>query len=47
MPPYLADPGTRWAYYNAPYRLLHDVLEAAGGQSISNLPIRGYSTQSA
>ncbi|MBK8965875.1 MAG: serine hydrolase [Saprospiraceae bacterium] len=32
---YLADPGTRWAYYNAPYRLLHDVLEAASGQSIN------------
>ena len=26
---YLAEPGTRWAYYNAPYRLLLDVLAQA------------------
>jgi CubicO group peptidase (beta-lactamase class C family) len=29
-----AQPGTRWAYHNAPYRLLHDVIEAASGQTI-------------
>jgi CubicO group peptidase (beta-lactamase class C family) len=30
---YLADPGTRWYYYNAPYRLTQDVLEAASGMN--------------
>ncbi|WP_116105930.1 serine hydrolase domain-containing protein [Lewinella sp. IMCC34191] len=29
----LAEPGTRWAYYNAPCTLLHDVLEAATGHT--------------
>jgi CubicO group peptidase (beta-lactamase class C family) len=28
---YLAAPGTRWAYYNAPYLLLHNVLANASG----------------
>lgn len=32
---YLADAGTRWSYYNAPYRLLQDVLDSASGQSIN------------
>lgn len=32
---YLADAGTRWAYHNAPYHLLHDVLAAASGQTIN------------
>ena len=32
---YLTDPGTRWAYYNAPYRLLQDVLEKATGMDKS------------
>ncbi len=32
---YLADPGMRWAYHNAPYTLLHDVLEQASGQSMN------------
>lgn len=27
----LFEPGTRWAYHNAPYRLLQDVLEKASG----------------
>lgn len=31
---YLADAGTRWAYHNAPYLLLHDVIEQATGQTI-------------
>lgn len=30
---YLADPGTRWAYHNAPYRLVQDVVAAAAGQT--------------
>lgn len=30
---YKADAGTRWAYHNAPYLLLQNVLEAASGQS--------------
>ncbi len=31
---YKADAGTRWAYHNAPYTLLHKVLEKASGQTI-------------
>lgn len=31
---YLVDAGTRWAYHTGPYRLLHDVLEAASNLSI-------------
>lgn len=30
---YKADAGDRWAYHNAPYTLLHDVLESATGIS--------------
>ncbi|MGE5682868.1 MAG: serine hydrolase, partial [Bacillota bacterium] len=32
---YLADAGTRWAYHNAPYNLLEQVIEKASGQSIN------------
>jgi CubicO group peptidase (beta-lactamase class C family) len=32
---YLADAGTRWAYHNAPYRLLHDVIENASGTTLN------------
>lgn len=32
---YLAAPGTRWAYHNAPYHLLHDVVEKASGLTIN------------
>ena len=32
---YLSDPGTRWAYHNAPYTLLRSVLENATGQGIN------------
>lgn len=32
---YLAPPYTRWAYYNAPYRLLQDVVANASGQTIN------------
>lgn len=28
---YIADAGTRWAYHNAPYTLLHEVINAATG----------------
>jgi len=31
----LADPGTRWAYHNAPYTLLEDVISEATGQSLN------------
>jgi len=31
----LADPGTRWAYHNAPYTLLEQVLEVSTGQGIN------------
>jgi len=30
---YLADPGTRWAYHNAPYTLLDSVLESTTGMT--------------
>lgn len=30
---YKADAGTRWAYHNAPYRLMQDVLSKASGQT--------------
>lgn len=32
---YKADPGERWAYHNAPYTLLDDVVESASGQSLN------------
>lgn len=32
---YLADAGTRWSYHNAPYTLLHDVIEQASGQTMN------------
>lgn len=37
---YLADPATRWAYHNAPYRLVQDVLEHA-----SNLTKNQYTNR--
>ncbi len=30
---YLADPGTRWSYHNAPYTLLDGVIQGATGQT--------------
>lgn len=33
---YLADPGNRWAYHNAPYTLLGDVIAAASGNTLNN-----------
>ncbi|MEZ4982332.1 MAG: serine hydrolase [Saprospiraceae bacterium] len=32
---YLVTPGTRWDYFNAPYRLTQDVLAAASGQNFN------------
>ena len=32
---YFSDPGTRWAYHNAPYTLLRPVIENATGQGIN------------
>lgn len=32
---YKADPGTRWAYHNAPYTLLDGVVENATGQTLN------------
>lgn len=32
---YKADAGTRWAYHNAPYRLIHDVIAEASGLTIN------------
>jgi CubicO group peptidase (beta-lactamase class C family) len=29
---YKADAGTRWAYHNAPYHLVHDVMQTASGK---------------
>jgi CubicO group peptidase (beta-lactamase class C family) len=37
---YKADAGTRWAYYNASYRLVQDVIEKASSKTISQ-----YTTQ--
>jgi CubicO group peptidase (beta-lactamase class C family) len=37
---YLADPGTRWAYHNAPYTLLDGVL-----QTVSGLTLNQFYTQ--
>lgn len=31
-----AEPGTRWAYHNAPYTILDKVIEAATGQTFDN-----------
>lgn len=33
---YLADAGTRWAYHNAPYTLLDDVISNATGSTLNN-----------
>ena len=33
---YLAPPGTRWAYHNAPYTKLDGVLQAATGQNLNS-----------
>ncbi|MBL0126523.1 MAG: serine hydrolase [Flavobacteriales bacterium] len=33
---YLADPGTRWAYHNAPYTMLDGVISTATGQTLNS-----------
>ena len=33
---FLAEPGTRWSYHNAPYTLLDGVIEDATGQSLNS-----------
>ena len=33
---YLADAGTRWAYHNGPYNLLHNIISTATGQTVNN-----------
>jgi CubicO group peptidase (beta-lactamase class C family) len=33
---YKAEPGTRWAYHNAPYTLLDEVINSATGQTLVN-----------
>jgi CubicO group peptidase (beta-lactamase class C family) len=33
---YTADAGTRWAYHNAPYHLMQDVIAAASGMTYQN-----------
>ncbi len=37
---YLAEPGTRWSYHNAPYTLLDQVIESATGTTLNQ-----YTTQ--
>ncbi len=36
---YLAPPGTRWAYHNAPYRLVQDVIAAATGGTMQQYTV--------
>lgn len=33
---YKTDPGTRWAYHNAPYTILDEVIASASGKTFSN-----------
>ncbi len=37
---YLADPGTRWAYHNAPYTLLSKVIENASGLGLNTYAVQ-------
>jgi len=41
---FLATPGTRWAYHNAPYTLLHDVLSSALGVTVNNFILNNLTT---
>ncbi|MGV3597220.1 MAG: serine hydrolase [Bacteroidota bacterium] len=36
---YKADAGTRWAYHNAPYRILHEILDSATGYTINQYTV--------
>jgi CubicO group peptidase (beta-lactamase class C family) len=40
---YLADPGNRWSYHNAPYTLLDGVIENAAGVSLNNFLLNNLS----
>ena len=40
---YLADAGTRWAYHNAPYTLLDEVLQNACGQTLNSYVLQKLS----
>jgi len=40
---YLADPGDRWSYHNAPYTLLDGVIENAAGVSLNNFMLNNVS----
>ena len=40
---YRAAPGTRWFYYNAPYLLVHDVIEKASGMNYQQFTNRNLS----
>jgi CubicO group peptidase (beta-lactamase class C family) len=42
---YLADAGTRWAYHNAPYTLLDDVIQSATGQTLNSYFIQKVGLQ--
>ena len=42
---YLSDAGDRWAYYNAPYRLLQNVVAQASGQTFQNYTFQKISTK--
>jgi CubicO group peptidase (beta-lactamase class C family) len=44
---YLAEPGTRWAYHNAPYTLLDKVLTNATSQSLNQYVTRNLSLSTA
>lgn len=33
---YLAEPGTRWAYHNAPYTIIDEIISNAAGVSLNN-----------
>ena len=41
---YLADPGTRWAYHNAPYTRLDGVIEGATGQTLNSYVFQKLTT---
>ncbi len=41
----IATPGNRWAYHNAPYHLIHDVLSVASGNSLNAYTWSNLTTQ--
>ncbi len=42
---YMAPPGTRWSYHNAPYTLLDGVLEEATGQNLNSYLLGNLTVQ--